>query len=79
MPGRKRTEEEIAEREGLALEFKTFRRDFKFSQKKLADTLEHGACRRTIQMIEAGKVNPNPDTLKRFRELMRKHKANKGR
>lgn len=79
MPGRKRTPEEIAERDDLAQEFKSFRSEFLFSQKKLADTLEHGACRRTIQMIEAGKVNPNPETLKRFRELVRKHKVNKGR
>lgn len=77
MPGRKRTEEELAEREGLAKEFKSFRTDYMFSQKKLADTLGRGLCRRTIQMIEAGKVNPNPDTLKRFRELARRHKAGK--
>lgn len=79
MSGRKRTKEELAEREGLAKEFKSFRDEFVFTQKKLADILGHGACRRTIQMVEAGKVNPNPETLKRFRELARKHKTNKGR
>jgi len=79
MPGRKRTEEELAEREGLAQEFKTFRQDFKFSQKKLVETIGQGLCRRTLQMIEAAKVNPNPETLKRFRELARRHKAGKER
>lgn len=79
MPGRKRTEEEIAERAIIAKEFRDFRTDFLFSQKKLADTLGHGACRRTIQMVEAGRVNVNLETLKRFRDLVRKHNVNKGR
>jgi DNA-binding XRE family transcriptional regulator len=79
MMGRKRTAEELAAREGLAQEFKTFRQDFKFSQKKLVDTIGQGLCRRTLQMIEAGGVNPNPETLKKFRNLVKKHKTNKGR
>jgi len=79
MPGRKRTPEELEARKGIAAEFIAFRKEYLFSQKKLADTLEHGACRRTIQMIEAARVNPNPETLKRFRELARRHKAGKER
>lgn len=79
MPGIKRTPEEISARSGLAAEFVAFRRDYLFTQKKLADTLGHGACRRTIQMIENAKVTPNEDTVRRFRELARKHKANKDR
>jgi transcriptional regulator with XRE-family HTH domain len=52
-------------------EWKTFRRNFKITQRALADLMaepgEEGAgCRRTIQMIESGKISPHKATLTRF-------------
>lgn len=79
MAGRKRTEEELAERQVLAQDFKEFRETYLFTQKKLADVLGNGACRRSIQMIEAAKVTPSPETVNRFRQLAAKHKAGKNR
>lgn len=79
MSGRKRTQDEIDARQGLADEFKAFRNEFLFTQKKLSDTLGDGACRRTIQMIENAKVTPNEDLIRRFRELVKRHKAGKVR
>jgi hypothetical protein len=90
MPKRKTvTPEEVAKRESIALEFSTFRENYKFTQKMLAETLKSidtdksrkcpGISRRTIQMIEGGVVTPHDHTLKLFSELKARHEKNKGR
>jgi transcriptional regulator with XRE-family HTH domain len=71
MPRPKPTAEDLKERKTRAREWKTFRRNFKITQRALADLMaepgEEGAgCRRTIQMIESGKISPHKATLTRF-------------
>lgn len=71
MPRRKPTPDDIEHRQVVAKEWFEFRRDFKFSQKKLAETI--GKSRRTVQMVESGTISPHPETLKRFDALKQKH------
>jgi hypothetical protein len=54
-----------------AREWKTFRRDYLFSQRNLATALQ--CSRRTVVSVEGGKevLNPHPDLLRRFRDLKR--------
>jgi transcriptional regulator with XRE-family HTH domain len=72
MPRPKPTAEDLKERKALAKEMKTFRREFKITQRALADLMRDpgdnstAGCRRTIQMIEAGKISPHKSTLTRF-------------
>lgn len=70
MPRPKPTAENLKERKKRATEFKVFRRDNKLTQRALADLMadgeDGGGCRRTIQMIEAGKITPHKSTLTRF-------------
>lgn len=71
MPRTKPTAEDLKERKARSREFKVFRREYKITQRALADMMadpgeEGGGCRRTIQMIEAGKITPHKATLTRF-------------
>jgi transcriptional regulator with XRE-family HTH domain len=71
MPQSRLTAEDLKERKKRAQEWKTFRREFKITQRALADLMgdpgEEGAgCRRTIQMVESGKITPHRTTLQRF-------------
>lgn len=71
MPRPKPTAEDLKERKNRSREWKSFRREFKITQRALADLMadpgEEGAgCRRTIQMVEAGKISPHKATLTRF-------------
>lgn len=71
MPRPKPTAEDLKARKILAKEFKTFRREFKITQRALADLMagpgqEGSGCRRTIQMIEKGLISPHRATLTRF-------------
>jgi len=72
MPRPKPTDADIKERKALAKTFKVFRRDFKITQRALADLMREpgddspAGCRRTIQMIEAGLSSPHKSTLTRF-------------
>lgn len=66
MPRPKPTAEDLKARKVLARDFKSFRRDFKITQRALADLMEGVGCRRTIQMIESGKITPHASTLSRF-------------
>jgi DNA-binding XRE family transcriptional regulator len=75
MPRRKPNAKDLAAREVLAEEMKSFRRDNLFNQKKLAEVLE--LSRRTIQMIEGGSITPHPGTIKAFKDLAAKFKAAK--
>jgi transcriptional regulator with XRE-family HTH domain len=72
MPRPKPTAEDLKERKALAKTFKTFRREYKITQRKLADLMREpgddsaAGCRRTIQMIESGRITPHKSTLTRF-------------
>jgi DNA-binding XRE family transcriptional regulator len=57
------------ERESIALETLKFRQKYLFTQFSLAEHM--GVSRRTIQMIEAGRVMPHPSTRRAFIELKR--------
>lgn len=74
MPRRKPDEDDIKAREGLAAEMIAFRRDNLFTQKKLAETLD--LSRRTIQMIETGTITPHPGTMRAWKTLTAKYRAN---
>lgn len=73
MPRRKPNDDDIKAREVLAKQMKDFRRDNLFNQKKLAEILD--LSRRTIQMIESGKITPHPGTLLAFKTLAAKYKT----
>jgi DNA-binding XRE family transcriptional regulator len=62
------------EMEDRAFEFSKFRQDNNLSQKLLSEII--GVCRRTIQLIEAGKIVPHADTVRKFNALKAKYEAN---
>lgn len=70
MPRPKPTAEDLKERKKRAQEWKMFRRDFKLTQRALADAMADGedgaGCRRTVQMVESAKITPHKSTLTRF-------------
>ncbi|MGA7312627.1 MAG: hypothetical protein WBX22_01530 [Silvibacterium sp.] len=60
-----------------ALEWKTFRRDFLYSQKHLAHALR--CSRRTVVAVEGAEVlSPNIELLRRFRDLKRRQQMVNG-
>jgi len=72
LPRPKPTAEDLKDRKARAREWKVFRRENKITQRALADLMaepgqEGAGCRRTIQMVEAGKISPHKATLERFR------------
>jgi len=71
MPRPKLTEEDLKDRDARQQEWRKFRKDHLFTQVKLAEVL--GLSRRTVQLIEAGKVIPFPDTLRKFLALKAKY------
>jgi DNA-binding XRE family transcriptional regulator len=71
MPRPKPTEEDMKERDARREEWRKFRKDHLFTQVKLAEVLD--LSRRTVQLIEAGKVSPFPDTLRKFQALKARH------
>lgn len=72
MPRPKPTLDDLKERKALSKEWKNFRRDYKLTQRALADLMREpgddspAGCRRTIQMVESGKISPHKATLVRF-------------
>ena len=77
MARRKPTEEDLARRQVLAKEWIDFREEFIFTQIRLAETL--GLSRRTVQMVESGKISPHPETLRKFNALAATHRNEKKR
>jgi len=61
---------DLKDRKNRAHMWKEFRRTFLFTQKRLGDIVH--ISRRTVQQIEAAKVTPNPDTLRRFLIIKKK-------
>jgi hypothetical protein len=81
MPRPKPTSEDLKARKALAKEWKSFRRDFKITQRALADLMREpgddspAGCRRTIQMIEAGLISPHKSTLLRFQIVKNRYES----
>jgi DNA-binding XRE family transcriptional regulator len=72
MPRPKPTKADLERREHRQHEWTEFRKEYMFTQVRLAELL--GVCRRTVQLIEAGKVTPLPVTLRRFLALKARYK-----
>lgn len=72
MPRPKPTAEDLKDRKKRAKEWKDFRRTYKVTQRALADLMREpgddsaAGCRRTVQMIESGRISPHRSTLTRF-------------
>lgn len=75
MPKPKPTEEDLKDRQTRRQEWTRFRKEFLFTQTKLADVL--GISRRTVQFIEAGELTPLTSTLRRFNALKAKYHEEK--
>jgi DNA-binding XRE family transcriptional regulator len=71
-PAQNPSPEAVKAAKARAKEFKTFRKDYLFSQKYLAQTLDCGL--RTVAAIESGRevIAPHYDLLRRFRDLKAK-------
>jgi DNA-binding XRE family transcriptional regulator len=74
MAGLKLTGEEKRERRERSDEWRRFRRDHLFTQKKLGEII--GVSRRTIQEIEAARISPHAETLRVFAVFKRQYEAN---
>lgn len=74
MPRLKPTVGDLKERKQRALDWKLFRKDHFFTQRRLASYL--GISRRTIQQVEAAKITPHPGTLSLFSIFREKHERN---
>jgi DNA-binding XRE family transcriptional regulator len=74
MPQSKLFSEDRRQRKERAQDWKLFRKNNLFTQRRLADTL--GISRRTIQQIEGAYITPHPQTLRRFEVFKRRHETN---
>lgn len=66
--------ESLKQRQKRASDWKRFRRNNLFTQKRLAEII--GVSRRTIQQIEGGHITPQPLTLSRFAVFRKKYDHN---
>jgi DNA-binding XRE family transcriptional regulator len=73
----KLSKEQLQERRARAKEWADFRKNFLFSQRRLAEIV--GCSRRTVVNIEAGAVTPHADLLRRFAYLKFKHETERHR
>ena len=74
----KANSEDRKRRKERAEEWRQFRREHLFTQKRLADVISHSVgniSRRTIQQIEAARITPHPDTLRLFAAFKKKYEA----
>lgn len=69
--------EQLQERARRAKEWTTFRRDFLFSQRRLAEIV--GCSRRTVVSVESGAVTPHADLLLRFHHKILHSSASQSR
>jgi DNA-binding XRE family transcriptional regulator len=67
--------EELEVRKKRAEDWKSFRKENLFTQRRLAETL--GVSRRTIQQIEGAYITPHQDTLRLFAAFQKKYDTNK--
>jgi hypothetical protein len=75
MARKKPTEDDLKEREARAAEFKSFMKSYLFTEIRLAELLN--ASRRTVQMIKAGRVTPQPGTLRKWIALKQRYEEAK--
>jgi predicted transcriptional regulator len=75
MPRPKPNEEDLEERRVRKQEWLKFRKDYLFTQVKLAEVL--GISRRSVQKIEACICTPLPGTLRKFLALKAKYNEGK--
>jgi len=68
------SEKEVAALE-RAEEWKMFRRNHMFTQRRLAQMI--GVSRRTIQQVENGYITPHQQTVRLFEAFKRKHTREK--
>jgi DNA-binding XRE family transcriptional regulator len=73
----KLSREQLQDRRARAKEWADFRKNFLFSQRRLAEIV--GCSRRTVVNIEAGAVTPHADLLHRFALLKHKHVTERNR
>jgi DNA-binding XRE family transcriptional regulator len=73
MPKPKPTDEDLEQREVRKREWLAFRKEFLFTQVKLADVL--GISRRSVQLVESAKVTPLAQTLRAFNALKSRYDA----
>lgn len=73
MPRLKPTSQDLEKREERARVWRQFRKDYLFTQKRLADIV--GISRRTVQQIEAGTITPQSNTLRLFLVIKKKHET----
>jgi DNA-binding XRE family transcriptional regulator len=74
MPQPKPGNEDLKMRNKRAQDWKMFRRNNMFTQKRLAEII--GISRRTLQKIEGGHIIPHPTTLRKFASFKRKYDVN---
>lgn len=75
MPRQKPTDDDLDEREQRAKEWKEFKKTNLFTEVRLAEIL--GISRRTVQMVLAARVTPQPGTIRKWNTLTAKYKRNK--
>lgn len=75
MPRPKPTEEDLEERQARKQEWLKFRKEYLFTQVKLAEIL--GISRRSVQNIEGCIRTPLPSTLRKFLALKAKYNDGK--
>jgi len=66
--------EDSKQRVKRAEDWRMFRRNNLFTQKRLAEIV--GISRRTLQKVESGYITPHPQTLRRFAAFKRKYDVN---
>jgi DNA-binding XRE family transcriptional regulator len=77
MPVKTLDKAEHQERRKHARRWLQFRKDFLYTQEKLAEALK--ISRRTVQLIEGGRVTPNLTTQRVFRDYSLKCQREEGR
>lgn len=75
MPRQKPSEDDLDDREKRAAEWKKFKKDNLFTEVRLAEIL--GVSRRTVQMVLAARVTPQPGTIRKWNALTLKYRRNK--
>jgi len=79
MPRPRPTGDDQKRRKKRADEWRKFRRDNLFTQKRLAEVMSNSVgeiSRRTIQQIEAGRITPHPTTLRLFAIFKKRYQLN---
>ena len=71
MPRPKATSEDLERRKETAQDWKLFRKNNFFTQRRLAEII--GISRRTVQLVEGEYVTPHMETMHRFMVFRKKY------